>query len=145
MYGFVRDVLAEKGSQVLTTPVGASVRDAVRSMNEAGIGSLLVVQHGQPVGIFTERDALQRVIDTGLDPERTRIGDVMTVDMLTVAPSTPADEAMEIMTESRCRHLPVVEGGSLVGLVSIGDLMRWVLIHQREDIQYMHDYINGRV
>jgi CBS domain-containing protein len=52
---------------------------------------------------------------------------------------------MEIMTESRCRHLPVVDNGSLVGLVSIGDLMRWVLIHQREDIQYMHDYINGRV
>jgi CBS domain-containing protein len=144
MYGFVRDVLAEKGFQVHTVPSGASVREAARRMSEAGIGSLLVTRLDQPVGIFTERDALTRVIDAGVDVDRTAVGDVMASAMLTVRPAMPVDEAMELMTNSRCRHLPVVDGTRLAGIVSIGDLMRWVLIHQQEDLRHMTDYITGR-
>ena len=144
MYGFIRDVLAEKGFQVHTVPVGASVREAVRRMCEAGIGSLLVTRLNAPVGIFTERDALTRVFDAGVDIDHTAVGDAMTAAMLTVTSAMPVDEAMELMTNSRCRHLPVIDGSALSGIVSIGDLMRWVLIQQQEDLQHMTDYITGR-
>ena len=144
MYGLVRDVLNEKGKTVHTVSPQASVREAVRKMNELGVGSLLVTEEGRPVGIFTERDVLRRVVDAGLDPETTPVAQVMSSPVVTIRPETPVREAMETITTLRHRHLPVVEEGKVVGMVSIGDLLRWVTYYQQREIEHMTDYITGR-
>lgn len=143
MYGFVSEVLAEKGRQVYTVAPGTSVRQAVREMNEHGVGALLVVDGERPAGIFTERDVLRRVVDAGLDPGSTPVARVMTSDLLVLEPSATVEEAMAIMTQRRCRHLPVVEDGRVVGMVSIGDLTRRVSLEQDVHIRKLVDYITG--
>lgn len=143
MYGFIRDVIADKGGHVYTIPVGATVQDAVREMNLHGIGALLVLRLGHPAGIFSERDVLRRVVDAGMDPRNCRVEDVMTTDVISVTPETPVDHAMEMMTRMRCRHFPVFDGDDLRGLVSIGDLMRWVHLSQQAEIGHMTNYIRG--
>lgn len=144
MYGFVSNVLAEKGRQVYTVRRGASVAEAVREMNEKGVGALLVLEDERPVGIFTERDVLRRIVDADKDPAFTRVGDVMTRRLVTITPETHVEEAMELMTQRRFRHLPVVDAGDLVGMLSIGDLMRWITLHQEDEIRLMTAYIVGR-
>lgn len=144
MYGFIRDVVAEKGSLVFTVGPGSTVRDAVREMNAHGVGAVLVIRGRQPVGIFTERDVLRRVVDAGINAIETRVTDVMTSDVVTVTPDTPVDRAMEMMTRLRCRHFPVIDQGELAGMVSAGDLMRWVQVHQEQEIDQMAGYITGR-
>jgi CBS domain-containing protein len=143
MYGYIRDVLSEKGGAVHTIPVGATVREAVQQMNDSSVGSLVVLQLGQIVGIFTERDVLRRVVDTGLHPGVARVSDVMTAPVVTIDPGTRVTEAMEMMTNNRMRHLPVIDGGELVGMISIGDLLRWVTRAQQDDIESMKEYIIG--
>jgi len=145
MYGHVRDLLAEKGRQVYTIRKGATVCEAVREMNRKGVGALLVMADDRPVGIFTERDVLRRVVDVDRDPELTKVVEVMTPDPVTVPPSTRVEEAMAEMTSRRFRHLPVLEAGEVVGLVSIGDIMRWVMMHMEDDLQHMTEYITGKV
>lgn len=143
MYGFIHDVIAEKGGQVLTVPLQATVRDAVRHMNDAGVGALVVLQGEKLAGIFTERDVLRRVVDQGRDPDRTRVAEVMTSPVVSIRPSLPTDEAMQMMTRQRVRHLPVMLEDRLVGMISIGDLLRWVSKSQEADIATMADYIKG--
>jgi CBS domain-containing protein len=145
VYGFVSSVLAEKGRQVYTIQPAATVADAVRQMNEKGIGALLVVDGERPVGIFTERDVLRRVVDADRDPALTRVAEVMTRNPVTIGPDWHVEEAMQLMTSHRFRHLPVLEDGRLVGMISIGDLLRWVTIHQEDHIRQMTDYITGRL
>lgn len=130
MYGLVADVLLEKGSQVYVISRRDTVQDAVRAMNDKGVGALVVVDHGHPVGIFTERDVLRRIVDQGRDPASTHVSAVMTADPSVIAPETSVAAAMELMTNGRVRHLPVVVDGQLAGMVSIGDLLRWLMIHQ---------------
>lgn len=144
MYGHVSAVLADKGRQVYTVAPTATVREAVREMNEKGVGALLVLVEDDPVGIFTERDVLRRVVDEGRNPRSTHVGDVMTRDVLVVQPATPIEQVMATMTEQRIRHLPVLEDGALVGLISIGDVTRWMSQNQEAHIQRMTDYITGR-
>lgn len=143
MYGFIHDVIAEKGGQVLTVSVQATVREAVREMNDAGVGSLLVLQGEKIAGIFSERDVLRRIVDKGRDPDRTRVAEVMSSPVVTIRPSMPTDEAMQMMTRQRVRHLPVVLEERLVGMISIGDLLRWVGKSQEADIETMAEYIKG--
>ncbi len=145
MYGRVRDVLAEKGRQVYTIRKSATVCEAVREMNRKGVGALLVMADEHPVGIFTERDVLRRVVDVDRDPELTKVVEVMTPDPLTVPPSMPVEEAMAEMTRRRFRHLPVIEGPDVIGLVSSGDIMRWVMMHMENDLQHVTEYITGKV
>ena len=144
MYGFVSNVLAEKGRQVYTVRRGASVAEAVREMNEKGVGALLVLEDERPVGIFTERDVLRRIVDADKDPAFTRVGEVMTRRLVTITPETHVEEAMELMTQRRFRHLPVMDADDLVGMLSIGDLMRWITLHQEDEIRVMTAYIVGR-
>ena len=143
MEGFVSYLLKEKGRQVYTISAGASVRVAVREMNEKGVGAVIVLRHDEPVGIFTERDVLRRVVDAGRDPDTTRVADVMTADLIVVEPSTRVEQAMAIMTQHRCRHLPVVEEGRLVGLISIGDVTRWASRNQEAVIRSYKEYVLG--
>jgi CBS domain-containing protein len=144
MFGFVSSVLAEKGRQVYTTTKSATVSEAVAEMNEKGIGALLVMDGARPVGIFTERDVLVRIVDADMDPALTRVGQVMTPNPLTIRPDMHLDEAMALMTERRHRHLPVIQDGELVGMLSIGDIMRWMTLHQEDHIRQMTEYIMGR-
>jgi CBS domain-containing protein len=144
MLGFIHGVLAEKGRQVYTVEKGVTVAAAVREMNEKGIGGLLVMDGRRPVGIFTERDVLRRVVDDDRDPAQTKVLEVMTRQLLTVTPETRVEEAMAMMTDRRCRHLPVLAGDEVIGLVSIGDLMRWITMHQEDEIRHMTAYITGQ-
>jgi CBS domain-containing protein len=143
MYGYVGSVLGEKGRQVYATTPTATVREAVREMNERGVGALLVMEGDVLVGIFTERDVLRRVVGPGLHAAVTRVGEVMTVEPMTVPSSMHVEEAMRLMTQHRFRHLPVVDDGRLGGVVSIGDLTRVVSMSQQEHIQRMSEYILG--
>ena len=144
MFGLVSSVLAEKGRHVYTVGKAATVAEAVREMNEKGVGALLVMDGHKPAGIFTERDVLRRVVDADRDPALIRVAEVLTRQLVTIGPESRIDEAMGIMTERRFRHLPVLDAGEVVGMVSSGDLMRWVTMNQEDSIRQMTEYINGR-
>jgi CBS domain-containing protein len=144
MYGVIDTVLAEKGRQVYVVAPGASVRAAVQELNDHGVGALVVVDQRRPIGIFSERDVLRRVVGMGRDFESTRVRDVMTSPPVTIHPGMRVDEAMALMTEQRIRHLPVVDGGKLVGMISIGDLLRRATLVQEEEIKQLVGYITGQ-
>lgn len=139
----VSAILEHKGTEVETTNPGATVSEAVRAMNRARIGSLVVLDGERPVGIFTERDVLTRVVAEGRDPDATIVGDVMTRELAVIRPVATVRLAMAIMTEKRCRHLPVVEAGRLAGMISIGDVTRWNIRDQQNTIDDLVSYIQG--
>lgn len=139
----VADILGYKGTTVYSVTPDTRVISAVHQMCDRHIGALLVCNAGIPLGIFSERDLMRRVILARKDPLETMVSDVMTTDVVCVAPDTPAREAMAIMTDRRCRHLPIVAGGKVVGLLSIGDLVRWASQEQAFEIQLLTDYVRG--
>jgi CBS domain-containing protein len=139
----VSAVLRQKGYDVLSIGPEAVVQDAVEAMCRARVGSLLVCRDGQPIGTFTERDLMARVVVARREPARTRVREVMTPEVICVEPETPVREAMAIMTKRRCRHLPVVSGGRIVGMVSIGDLVRHVSREQEFEIRMLRDYVSS--
>lgn len=138
----IRAIIDSKGGRVLSIDGGAVVRDAVAIMNEHLIGSLLVLDGPRLIGIFTERDVLVRVVGDGRDPATVRVGEVMTRQIMVVEPDTTVHQAMSLMTTRRCRHLPVLEDGRVVGLISIGDLTRWVIRDQLRSIEDLTDFIH---
>jgi len=140
----IAQILKEKGADVHHTSPDATVLGAVEMMSSKRIGALMVCKEGQPLGMFTERDLMTRVILGGRDPATTRIEEVMSTEVVFVEPSTRAEEAMAVMTERRCRHLPVVSEGRVVGLISIGDLVRWASRNQEFQIRQLEDYICGK-
>ena len=144
MFGLVNSVLAEKGRQVYTVRKGATVAEAVREMNEKGVGALLVMDGTRPAGIFTERDVLRRIVDRDKDPAIVRVSEVMTRQLVTIGSGARIEDAMALMTDHRFRHLPIIEGGEVVGMLSSGDLMRWITLNQETYIRQMTDYITGR-
>ena len=144
MYGYISSLIAEKGRTVYTIRKSATVAEAVREMNSKGIGALLVVDDGHSVGIFTERDVLRRVVDADRDPTAIKISEVMTRNPLTIDCGAHVDQAMETMTEQRFRHLPVTENGEIVAMLSIGDVLKWLTVHQQDEIRQMSEYITGR-
>jgi CBS domain-containing protein len=123
---------------------GASVFEAVQQMVEANVGSLLVTDGGEIAGIVTERDYLRRVTLEGRTDKDTPVGEIMTSPLIVVTPGTSIDECMAVMTDRRIRHLPVVDGGEVVGVVSIGDLVKFRSKQQSFEIQYLTDYVSGR-
>lgn len=135
-------VLESKGSSVETVSPDTTVLAAVRQMNERKIGALLVTERGRPIGIFTERDVLVRVVAAGLDPVMTPVKEVMTRNPVVVRSEVTVNEAMRVSTGRRCRHLPVIDDGGLRGLISIGDLTSWVVRHQQRTIDDLHDYMS---
>jgi signal-transduction protein with cAMP-binding, CBS, and nucleotidyltransferase domain len=113
-------------------------------MNARRVGALLVVDaSGRMCGIFTERDVLTRVLDAGRDPQTTTVAQVMTPSPMTVSPETRVADAMELITSRRVRHLPVVDDDRLVGMISIGDLLRWVSVCQEEELRAFQEYVAG--
>jgi CBS domain-containing protein len=144
MHDQLRVLLADKGGKVESIEPTASVKTAVQKMNQHGIGALLVYASEKPVGIFTERDALRRVLARALDPAKTSVAEVMTRELVVVGPKVTVADAMAIITEKRFRHLPVVEEGRIIGIVSSGDLTRWVSRHHETEVKQLIQYITGQ-
>ena len=137
----IAKVLEHKGSDVVTVSPETTVLVAVQQMNDRKIGALLVLERGGPVGIFTERDVLVRVVAAGADPKTTPVSEVMTRNPVMVRSDVTVADTMVVMTERRCRHLPVVDDTRLRGLISIGDLTSWLVRHQQRTIEDLHDYM----
>lgn len=138
-------LLSRKGSSVCSVSALATVADAVRIMNQQKVGSILVMQSGQLVGIFTERDVLTRVVAAGRAPGITSVADVMTHNPVTISPQATVEQVMNVITERRCRHLPVLEEGThaVLGLISIGDILRWLVESHRAEADHLRHYIHG--
>jgi CBS domain-containing protein len=136
-------ILDRKGRQVYSVTPTTTIADAVAEMNRHRVGSVLVMEDGRLVGIFTERDVLRRVVGAGIDPRHVRVADVMTPGVITISPDVTIDDTMVLFTEKRFRHLPVVDGGRLVGTVSIGDITRWLSDAHRAEAEHLKAYITG--
>ena len=139
----IGEILNRKGRNVYTIPPDATVFEAVQSMCMRRVGALLVSIDGSPSGIISERDVMARVILARRDPAETPVAEVMTCEVVCVEPSTPARQAMAVMTERRCRHLPVVQDGRVVGMISIGDLVHWISREQEFEIKMLTEYVQG--
>ncbi len=139
------EILADKGDRVFSLKPGASVLDAVDTMCHWHVGAILVCDdYGRPLGMFSERDLMERVVMRRLDPLATNVEQVMSRELACVDGDTTAHEAMAIMTQRRCRHLPVIDDGRVIGMVSIGDLVRSASRHQEYEIRLLHEYITAR-
>ena len=136
-------LLERKGSVVRAVSPAVTIAEAVAEMNRHRIGCVVVMDGARLVGIFTERDVLQRVVGAGLDPQGGRIADIMSRDPITISPETTVDEVMALFTDRRCRHLPVVVSGLVVGLISIGDVTRWMVEEHRTEAEHLKNYIAG--
>lgn len=136
-------LLEHKGSDVFFVPPEIMVTAAAKEMDRHRIGAILVMDRGRIIGIFTERDVLSRVVAAGLDPNATPIERVMTRDPITIAPTATVDDVMALFTNKRFRHLPVVSDGRLVGLISIGDILRRMVDAHRHEAEQLKQYIAG--
>jgi len=134
-------LILSKGSNVVSAMPKDSVFECVLKMLNARIGGLLILQHGQIVGIFTERELLVNVVANKLDPETTLVAEVMNKIVICVEPTTTTEEAMAIMTEKRVRHLPVIQDSMLLGLISIGDVTKWLSSSHTKQAQEIDDLI----
>lgn len=139
----VGTLLDRKGHRVFSIAPDASVYSAIEEMAERGIGALVVLENGQLAGILSERDYTRKVILAGRSSRETAVGEIMSTDMVTVTPTDGVGRCLRIMTEHRVRHLPVVVGGDVVGVLSIGDLVKQVIAEQEDTIDHLHSYIAG--
>lgn len=139
----IRQILEGKTAQVVCVTEQTPVLEVIRQMAEHGIGSVLVMRGDALVGIATERDYARKVILKGRSSQDTSVADIMSSPVLTVGPGEDIRRCMQIVTEKRIRHLPVVEGGAVVGLISIGDLLKWVIREQEQEIEQLQQYIAG--
>ena len=137
------EILEEKGGEVLKVDAESSVFEAVQLMVEKNVGSLLVTEGGDITGIVTERDYLRRVTLEGRTDRETPVREIMSSPLIVASPETTVDECMALMTDRRIRHVPVVEDGSVVGVVSIGDLVKFKSKLQTFEIQYLTNYITA--
>lgn len=139
----VSDILENKGGMVLSVDVNETVFDAISLMAQVNIGAVLVQKGDTIAGIFTERDYLQRIALQSRSSKQTRVGDVMTTPVISADPDDSVQQCMETMTTCHCRHLPVVHDGELLGIVSIGDLVKKMLDEKQQEIEKLSQYITG--
>jgi CBS domain-containing protein len=139
----IATILAGKGRALHAVSTSVTVFEAVQKMNQNKVGCVLVMNGDRLAGIFTERDVLTRVITSSLDPHLTPITQAMSANVLTIPPEATVQEVMDIFAEKRCRHLPVVQDGRITGLISIGDVSRWVANAHRAEAESLRQYIAG--
>lgn len=136
-------ILRDKGNTVHSISPETPVYECAKKMSELGIGALLVMQGEKLEGIVSERDIIRKLVASSSDIKNVTVADIMSKDLFTVPPSMTVTEAMHIVTEKRFRHLPVVENGTLIGIVSIGDLTRWAMLAQEVEISTLTEYIHN--
>lgn len=139
----IREVLDRKGSNVVTVSADTSVFEAIGTMSSANIGALVIEQGGKAAGIFTERDYLRKITLEGRSSKDTLLSEVMSSPLITVEPGESTRDAMETMTECRCRHLVVTENDEMVGIVSQGDLVKHMLVAAEAEVEQLSSYISG--
>lgn len=139
----VRHLLDRKGREVIAIGREASVFEAIKVMADRAVGSLLVMDGDELAGIVTERDYARKVIVKGRSSNSTTVGEIMTTSVVTAGIDQTVYDCMTMMSERRIRHLPVVEGGKVIGLISIGDLVQAIIADQQEAIEHLEHYISG--
>ena len=137
-------LLDKKGHEVYSIQANQTVYEAIAEMDQRNVGGLIVKDDEKIVGIITERDYTRKVILKGRSSKETPVEAIMTRDLVTVTPEHQIQQAMALMTEKRCRHLPVFKGEHLVGMLSIGDLVKAIIADQELQIQILKDYVSGR-
>jgi CBS domain-containing protein len=140
----VQHLLDSKGREIISVSAEASVLDAIKTMAERAVGSLLVMQGDELLGIVTERDYARKGIVKGRSSETTAVGEIMTAKVRTATVNDTVNNCMAIMTERRIRHLPVVDDGKVIGMISIGDLVQAIISDQQEEIEHLEHYISGQ-
>ena len=139
----VKNILESKANVIFSIPPDTSVYHALEIMVEKNVSALIVMEHEKLAGIFTERDYARKVALKGKSSKDTQIGDIMTKDLITVTPDSTIDDCMQLMTGKFIRHLPVVADNKLVGIISIGDVVRSIIEEQKSIIGHMEQYIAG--
>ena len=139
----IHAILKNKPAETWSTTPTASVYEAIELMAEKQIGALPVMEQGQLRGILSERDYARKVILKGRSSKDTPVADIMTADPITITPQHTVADCMRLITDKRIRHLPVVENGRLTGMISIGDLVNWVISEQQQTIRHLEAYISG--
>jgi CBS domain-containing protein len=141
--GSVGAILAHKGSAVWSIAPNSMIFDAIQLMADKNVGALPVVENGQLLGMLSERDYTRKVALKGKSSKNTPVREIMTQDVVTVTVADTIGNCMEVMTNSHIRHLPVTEGKRMVGLVSLGDLVKWTISAQQATIEALQQYISG--
>lgn len=137
----VRQLLESKPAEIIAISPDAPVIDAIRLMAERRVGALVVMEGARLAGILSERDYARKIVLQGRSSKDTPVRDIMTAEVVTVAPGDSIDHCMQLVTDRRIRHLPVVDGGEVIGVLSIGDLVKTVIELQRRDIDQLQRYI----
>lgn len=139
----VATLLGQKGTGVYSVGPTATVYEALELMADKNVGALVIAEQGRLVGILSERDYARKVILRGRTSADTRVSEIMTTEVRTVAPTGTIDECMELMTDHRIRHLPVLDGDEIVGMISIGDIVKEVIAHLASMVEQLESYIRG--
>ncbi len=137
----VSGILKNKGSEVFSVAPTSTVYDAIKLMSEKNIGALPVIENGSMCGIFSERDYARKIVLLNRKSQETPVSEIMTSSVISVSPATTLDECMGLMSSKKIRHLPVLEQDSLVGIISIGDVVTAIIKAQKETIDHLHKYI----
>ena len=141
--GAVMNLLDSKGRDVLTVSPDTSVRDAIEKMEDISAGTAVVLEGGEVVGIVSERDVFRKVVLQGQNIDKVDVREIMSTELTTITPETSLDDCMQLITEKRIRHLPVLSNGSLCGIVSIGDVVKYLIVEKDFKIKNLETYISG--
>ena len=141
--GTIEAILAQKGTEIFSILPDATVFEAVELMANKNVGALLVIQDGKLVGLISERDYTRKVMLRGKRSRETQVREIMSSDLTVISPREPVENCLRMMTDKRVRHLPVLDGDTIRGIISIGDLVKWVIATQSAAIQHLEMYISG--